>query len=268
MDSSIKNLKKLWLSSLSFLEHNIVYSVIVFIVVIYTLGLFDGINSFIGGLYNYLIIRFIVIILIIWIAPKDPTLAILLALSYAVSLHYLSSSETFVAPVSEEHHKMNLPGILYPNMATNESFLSQVSEEHNRVKIPYPMKPTNESFSSKYSNMQEEHSKIISTEEDHSKKKHHKKSQQTSEHFFPLMNSTQENFFPLINQNESNNTEPAQLEKQNNSNSCSDMYVPQYETVGNVCDTVATFQGELNAQGINTNSPEGFNSTVIGSPLN
>ena len=107
---SMKNIKKLWMSSLSFLEHNMVYSIIVFVIVIYTLGIFDGINSFIGGLYNYFIIRLIVILLIIWIAPKDPTLAILLALSYAVSLQYMSTSENFIAPLTpmQEEHRMKL----------------------------------------------------------------------------------------------------------------------------------------------------------------
>ena len=52
MDSSMKSIKKIWLSSLSFLEHNVVYSIIVFVIALYTLGIFDGINSFIGGLYK------------------------------------------------------------------------------------------------------------------------------------------------------------------------------------------------------------------------
>ena len=50
-----------------------------------------------------------------------------------------------------------------------------------------------------------------------------------------------------------------------NNSSCMDMYVPEFESISNVCDSVATFQGELNAQGLNF--PEGFNSVSVGSPV-
>ena len=47
---------------------------------------------------------------------------------------------------------------------------------------------------------------------------------------------------------------------------CMNTYTPMHEAVGNVCDPTATFQNELNAQGLN--NPEGFNSPTVGSPLN
>ena len=42
-------------------------------------------------------------------------------------------------------------------------------------------------------------------------------------------------------------------------------YTPKFEAVGNVCEPVATFKGELNAQGLNF--PEGFDTNVVGSVL-
>ena len=219
----MKSFKKLWNSSLSFLEHNVVYSIIIFIVVIYTLGIFDGINSFIGGLYNHLIIRILVIILIIWVTPKDPTLGILLALSYVVSLHNMSTSETFFANdkkkiVSEEEQRNNKRDI--------------TQEERRDI-------------------TQEERRDITQQERMDNKKN-------SKEHFFPVINVNDD-----INANNFNvKDNKSSLNKQE----CMDLYVPQYEVVGNVCDPVATFQGELNPQGLNF--PEGFGSTTTGSPLN
>jgi len=250
----MKSFKKMWLSSLSFLEHNVVYSIIVFVVVIYILGLFDGINSFIGGLYNYLIIRLVVILLIIWVAPKDPSLAILLGLSYAVSLQYMTTSENFIAPVeesnvlnqvmSQQKHLNDTILMNRNNVATKEQFMSEENNNVNKIK----------------KNNQEEH-------------------------FFPVLNTNKEHFFPVLKNNSNNNnnsfdirrgseTKQKKVSNSNNtvnsesSSSCLDMYVPQYETVGNICNPVATFEGELNAQGLNTDSPDGFDSSSFGSPLN
>ena len=82
----------------------------------------------------------------------------------------------------------------------------------------------------------------------------------SNEHFFPVMNmNDDENSFNMKSNNKKNNKDLS------NKQECMDLYVPQYETVGNVCEPVATFQGELNPQGLNF--PEGFGSTTTGSPL-
>ena len=54
-------------------------------------------------------------------------------------------------------------------------------------------------------------------------------------------------------------------EEGNHSNSCMNDYVPRFESVGDVCSPASTFKDEYNTQGLN--SPMGFNSTVVGSPL-
>jgi hypothetical protein len=85
-----------------------------------------------------------------------------------------------------------------------------------------------------------------------------------------------EYFFPMSNVDDSQvdtrltdvNMETKRRDVGNSNNvtsSCMDMYVPQFESVGNVCDPTATFKGELNAQGLN--SPEGFGFNSMGSPL-
>jgi hypothetical protein len=74
-----------------------------------------------------------------------------------------------------------------------------------------------------------------------------------------------ENFFPgLMNNSDEKDSQSFNVDKKDSSD-CKSLYTPQYESVGDVCNTVNTFKDELNAQGLN--SPEGFNSNVMGSPL-
>lgn len=82
-------------------------------------------------------------------------------------------------------------------------------------------------------------------------------------------NSTEdnvENFLPnFMRANEEKEEKSFDFEMKKNSGDCKSLYTPEFEAVGNVCDSVNTFKDELNAQGLN--SPLGFNSNVIGSPL-
>ena len=75
-----------------------------------------------------------------------------------------------------------------------------------------------------------------------------------------------ESFFPglMSNSNEKEESKSFNVMKSVSSD-CKSLYIPQFESVGDVCNTINTFNNELNAQGLN--SPEGFNTTVIGAPL-
>jgi hypothetical protein len=74
-----------------------------------------------------------------------------------------------------------------------------------------------------------------------------------------------EPFFPGL-MNKVEKEEPSSFdEMKKDSSDCKSLYTPEFESVGDVCNSVNTFNGELNAQGLN--SPEGFNSNVFGSPL-
>ena len=75
-----------------------------------------------------------------------------------------------------------------------------------------------------------------------------------------------EPFFPGLMSNRDEKEESKSFnEMKSASSDCKSLYTPQFESVGDVCNTVNTFNNELNAQGLN--SPEGFNTTVIGAPL-
>ena len=77
----MKGMKKIWNSSLAFLDNCYLNAIIVIILVLYSSTIFDNINSFIGNMYNLSIIKLIVLLLIIYVMPKDPTIGVLLAVS-------------------------------------------------------------------------------------------------------------------------------------------------------------------------------------------
>lgn len=189
---SIKDIKKIWMGSLSFLDNCYINAIIVIILLLYSSNIFGNINNFVSNLYSLSIIKIIVLLLIVYVTPKDPTIGILLALSYIVSLHINLSLEKFTD-----------------------------KEDNN----------------------------------DGDKEK-----------FFPLMNINEEkeNFLPgLGEQVDANSFDPSK--KHDTPSNCIKEYTPKFEAVGNVCEPVATFKNELNAQGLNF--PEGFDSNVVGSVL-
>ena len=229
----MKNISKVWLSSLNFLDNNIVNAVIIIILVLYSSNIFTNINNFVGNLYNFSVIRLVILLLIIYVTPKSPTIGILLAISYLLSINY-SSNETFISKSNEEDYLLNI---------RQENSLHPMQEQHSL----HPM--------------QEQHS-LHPMQEQHMMNDTYKlMSKNTVESFFPFDDNKvlMENNKVLMENNKNN------VEKQNNKNNCLDTYIPHYESVGNVCDPTATFQNELNAQGLN--SPEGFNSPDFGSPL-
>jgi hypothetical protein len=93
----MKNFKKVWLNSLSFLDNSIIHAIIVVILVLYSSTIFDNINSFVGNLYNFSIIKLIVLLLVVYVSPKDTSIAVLLAISYMVSLTYMVNNENFIS---------------------------------------------------------------------------------------------------------------------------------------------------------------------------
>ncbi len=82
----MKNLSKMWNDSLKVLDNTYVSSIIIFILFLLVSGLFSNINHEVKKLLNNQIVRVIVILLIIWVAPKNITIAILLAVLYCMSM--------------------------------------------------------------------------------------------------------------------------------------------------------------------------------------
>jgi hypothetical protein len=83
----MKNLSKIWNDSLKVLDNTYVSSIIIFILFLLVSGLFSNINHEVKKLLNNQIVRVIIVLLIIWVAPKNITIAILLAVLYCMSMH-------------------------------------------------------------------------------------------------------------------------------------------------------------------------------------
>jgi hypothetical protein len=76
---------------------------------------------------------------------------------------------------------------------------------------------------------------------------------------------TVESFLPGFMENNGEEKKNTEIKIKQKSSDCKSLYTPEFESIGDVCSSVNTFKDELNAQGLN--SPLGFNSNVIGSPL-
>ena len=250
--NNLKNFKKVWINSLSFLDNCMVQSVIAIVLVLYCSTIFDNINSFIGNLYNFSIIKLVVLLLIVYISPKDTTIAILLALSYVISLSYMVNNEYFDSSTIPSQ-EMDSMGIMpSPQMNVMDNMPSPQMNVMDNMPSPQMDGMENMTSSPQMGGM---------TLPIYNK--------DLVESFFPMQNNneTSVNFDPIVNrQIMKNNIHEELPEKINYEKSCMQSYTPMFESVGNVCSPTATFKNELNAQGLNY--PEGFNHSVNGSPLN
>ena len=236
---NMKGMKKIWNSSLAFLDNCYLNAIIVIILVLYSSTIFDNINSFIGNMYNFSIVKLIVLLLIIYVTPKDPTIGILLAVSYLVSLKYSEHYENFTH--QKKHHNkesFSLPGFQSPD--ERESFVPFSDSNSSSFDMKFPNidmgSKSSDKFDMKFPNVD--------------------MGSKSSDKF--------DMKFPNIDMS-GKSPDKMQHHKVNSNEACMQNYVPKFESVGNVCSPTATFKNELNAQGLNF--PEGFNSPDIGSPL-
>ena len=95
VDNTLENIDTTILKSLSLLDDSNVYISIVFILFLYNTCIFKNINNLVSEYYEYPTIRVIVLLLIIYIARKSCLIAILLAISFIISLNYKSIMENF-----------------------------------------------------------------------------------------------------------------------------------------------------------------------------
>jgi len=276
---NMKSIKKNWLASLSFLDNNIIYSVIVVILVLYSSTIFDNINAFVGNLFNFSLLKLLGILLIIYVAPKDTTIAILLAVAYVITIHYMVNNETFVSDKHNTPH-MSTPHMGAPHMSAPHMGAPHMGAPH--MGAPHMGAPHHKNVE-KYVDSEHKNMHHVQTQEEHLNKRndvHNKKNMKDNtkknvEHFFPTDSSAMGNSFDIRLKNTNvdtkqadyaNKNEPVKMNQAAKMNqSCLSTYTPQFETLGDPCVPTATFQNEFNAQGLNF--PEGFNSPVVGSPL-
>jgi len=151
----IKNINKAWMNSLSFLDNSIINSIIIIILVLYSSTIFDNINSFVGNIYNFSIVRLLVLLVIIYVSPKCPTIGILLGISYVISLSYMVNNENFTSPfpgfqgneynesVNEEQNNYKRNIMVKPSVPVKEQFFPLVNEDDTSKSFDMRLKNTN-----------------------------------------------------------------------------------------------------------------------------
>ena len=142
---NMKNISKVWVSSLNFLDNYIVNAVIIIILFLYTSNIFTNINSFVGNLYNFSVVRLVVLVLIIYVTPKSPTIGILLAISYILSVHY-SNNETFVSRKSNEDNLLHVMQEQHSSHPMQEEHIMLDKKVKNTIKNTIKNTNTVESF--------------------------------------------------------------------------------------------------------------------------
>lgn len=182
-------------NSLKVLDDTNVYVSLLFILFLYNTCLFKNINSYVSSLYDYSVVRVVVLLLIIYVSRKSTCLAILLAMAYVISLYFNSLNENF--------ESMNMDN--YKSVDNND-MMDQ--EEDDMMKDDMMKDDTVESFMS----------------------------------------------VPMVTK-DSNIKETSNMSNLN-MKECLNNYSPKNMEVNNVCNPVATYQGEMNAQGLNY--PIGF----------
>ena len=187
-------------NSLKVLDDTNVYVSLLFILFLYNTCLFKNINSYVSSLYDYSVVRVVVLLLIIYVSRKSTCLAILLAMAYVISLYFNSLNENFESMNMDNYKSVD-----------NTDMMDQ--EEDDMMKDDM-MKD----------NMMKD---------------------DTVESFMSV---------PMVTK-DSNIKETSNMSNLN-MKECLNNYSPKNMEVNNVCDPVATYQGEMNAQGLNY--PIGF----------
>ena len=96
VDNSLEKMDDALFKSLCFLDNHNVYISIVFVLFLYNTCIFKNINHYISDLYNYNVVKVLVLLLIIYTSRKSYLISILLAISFVVSLNFKTIMENFV----------------------------------------------------------------------------------------------------------------------------------------------------------------------------
>ena len=294
--NNAKNFKKVWMNSLSFLDNSIVQSVITIVLVLYCSTIFDNINSFIGNLYNFSIIKLIILLLIVYVSPKDITIAILLGLSYVISLSYMVNNEYFnefqpkigsTGSAGSAGYTENISVVITPGGKHGQPVSQPVIQNgmDQESESPRQAVPTTQTAQTTTPTTLAKEPQLPSarppapaappaapaarpptplTTRPPLTARPPERFGNIMENFFPMQNTDVTSTY--LNSNEHNNIDEEKYENINYDKTCHQNYVPMFESVGDVCSPTQTFKNEFNTQGLNF--PEGYNNNIYGSSLN
>lgn len=153
VDTTLENIDKCVLNSLSFLDNKNIYISVVFILFLFNSCLFSNINNLVSDFYENSIVKVIMLLLIIYVSRKSCVIGLLLAISYVISLNFKSIMENFVSGYDSSSNNLSTLG--EENMDTHnnavvttsentESFMSNTEESN--------LTNDNESFENKTDN--------------------------------------------------------------------------------------------------------------------
>ena len=226
MENALEKMDKCILSSLSFLDNKTVFISIVFILFLYNTCLFSNINKYVGNIYEYHVVKVIILLLIIYVSRKSYLIGILLALSFVISLTYNSIIENFISGYN-----------------SNESTYAEVNNE------------SNESFVAHH-----DHDDMLhkgKRKRHLMGKKHHRENMDNmmkNSEMEELMNGSEESkesFSNNLFMNQHHENRNMDESDEVTSSDCLNNYMPKYEGLSNLCNTVSTFENSLDAQGLN-----------------
>ena len=236
----MKSIEKVWSSSLKFLENPTVVLILTVVLVLLASTLFSNINDAICGIFSNKIVRLIVILLIVYVSPKNPTVGILLAMVYLLSItpyeHFESEPATYP------------PAETLLEMSDN----NRGDQTNTEVKVE-----DTTDINMAMQNRQNENVQLIVGEKD--KKEHFtndgEEEDEEAEHFIPFFSN---------NDFESSSFAAPQQRAQGN---CLSTNPNGFELVGNACAPVQAFNGEYNAQGMNAITGFNLDHQMTAQPL-
>ena len=239
----LKNFAKGLTNSLKILDNQHVYCAIVVILFLYNSLLFININDFFSNIYKFGIVRVIVLLLILYTSQKSYLISLLLAMSYILSIYFdrekVHKTENFF-----NNEEDNAPqGI--NDMINSNNALTYDSEKINQNSMMNDQNMINSSNNIESFAAHEEEN-MTHGEENMTHGEEHMP--HGEEHMMKHQNVMES----MTNKNEKNMMNNTLTETE-----CLQNYKPKFDSVGNVCSPVATFNDEFNAQGLNY--PIGYN---------
>ena len=239
----IKNFAKGLTNSLKILDNQHVYCAIVVILFLYNSLLFININDFFSNIYKFGIVRVIVLLLILYTSQKSYLISLLLAMSYILSIYFdrekVHNTENFFNN-EEDSAPQGINDMINSNNA-----LTYDSEKINQNSMMNDQNMINSSNNiESFAAHEEEH---MTHGEEHMTQGN-KNMPHGEEHMMKHQNVMES----MTNMNEKNMMNNTLTETE-----CLQNYKPKFDSVGNVCSPVATFNDEFNAQGLNY--PIGYN---------
>ena len=251
----IKNMTKNINNSLQFLDNEYIYCIIVVILVLYNSLLFMNINDFFSNIYKFGIIRVIVLLLILYISQKSYLIALLFAMSYILSIYFdrekVDNTENFLNDeennIPQGINDMDDNSLIYDSQQINPNH--KINNQNN-INVENMKNMNNEAFNNMMNKEEVSDENMLESMGNMNQEDVDDENMLES---MGNMNKKHINGGNMLESMANKNNMMNNLSK----DECIQNYTPLHESVGNVCEPVATFKDEYNAQGLNY--PIGYN---------